>query len=144
MLTRAEIDDILKLIDGSDFTELKLEMGDLKLELRKGGAAAAPAAIAAPVAVVPVPVAAKVVASGGGSEIPAPLLGTFWHAPRPGAEPFVNPGDLVTADTVIGIIEVMKLMNSVAAGVAGTVLEIMAPNGELVEHGQPLIRIQPN
>jgi acetyl-CoA carboxylase biotin carboxyl carrier protein len=141
MLTRAEIDDILKLIDGSDFTELKLEMGDLKLELRKGGAVAAPAVAAVPAA--PVPVAAKVVASGGGSEVPAPLLGTFWHAPRPGAEPFVKPGDVVTADTVIGIIEVMKLMNSVAAGVAGTVLEIVAPNGELVEHGQPLIRIQP-
>lgn len=147
MLTRAEIDDILKLIDGSDFTELKLEMGDLKLELRKGGAvpAVAPAPVASSVAVpaAPVPVAAKVVASGGGSEVPAPLLGTFWHAPRPGAEAFVKPGDVVTADTVIGIIEVMKLMNSVAAGVAGTVLDYVAPNGELVEHGQPLIRIQP-
>lgn len=145
MLTRAEIDDILKLIDGSDFTELKLEMGDLKLELRKGGAASAPvvATPAVPAPAAPVPVAAKVVASGGGSEVPAPLLGTFWHAPRPGAEAFVKPGDVVTADTVIGIIEVMKLMNSVSAGVAGTVLEIVAPNGELVEHGQPLIRIQP-
>jgi acetyl-CoA carboxylase biotin carboxyl carrier protein len=143
MLTRAEIDDILKLIDGSDFTEMKLEMGDLKLEVRKGGAAPALVPVAAPVAAAPVPVAAKDVASGGGSEVPAPLLGTFWHAPRPGAEPFVKPGDEVTADTVIGIIEVMKLMNSVPAGVAGTVIELVAPNGELVEHGQPLIRIQP-
>ena len=143
MLTRAEIDDILKLIDGSDFTELKLEMGDLKLELRKGGAVPAP--VASPVAAPapPVPVAAKVVASGGGSEVPAPLLGTFWHAPRPGADPFVKPGDVVTPDTIIGIIEVMKLMNSVPAGMAGTVIELTAPNGELVEHGQTLIRIQP-
>ncbi|NEY90126.1 acetyl-CoA carboxylase biotin carboxyl carrier protein [Tabrizicola oligotrophica] len=152
MLTRAEIDDILRLIDGSDFTELKLEMGDLKLELRKGGLAQPfhtgqniPAGgiqpqPPAPPAAVPAPV----VASGGGSEIPAPLLGTFWHAPRPGAEPFVRPGDSVGADTVIGIIEVMKLMNSVAAGIAGTVLEITAPNGELVEHGQCLIRIRPH
>lgn len=161
MLTRAEIDDILKLIDGSEFTELKLEMGDLKLELRKGPQAATqpfhlipntqsgmqaprdaggiPPQPPAP----PAAVAAPVIASGGGSEIPAPLLGTFWHAPRPGAEPFVKPGDRVTADTIIGIIEVMKLMNSVPAGVAGTVLEICAPNGELVEHGQCLIRIQP-
>lgn len=146
MLTRAEIDDILRLIDGSEFTELKLEMGDLKLELRKGGSAptpvVAPAAVVAP-APAPAPVTAKVVASGGGSEVPAPLLGTFWHAPRPGADPFVKAGDVVSADTVIGIIEVMKLMNSVPAGVAGTVLEIVAPNGELVEHGQTLIRIQP-
>ena len=154
MLTRAEIDDILRLIDGSEFTELKLEMGELKLELRKG-----PQAISSQVHLgqnthagglqpqPPTPpdaVPAPVIASGGGSEIPAPLLGTFWHAPRPGADPLVKPGDRVTADTVIGIIEVMKLMNSVPAGMAGTVLEICAPNGELVEHGQCLIRIQPH
>ncbi len=157
MLTRAEIDDILRLIDGSDFTELKLEMGDLKLELRKGGTSqpfhlgqntqsgmtASRAAGGTPTP-QPAAVAAPIIASGGGSEIPAPLLGTFWHAPRPGADPFVKPGDPVTADSIIGIIEVMKLMNSVPAGIAGTVLEICAPNGELVEHGQCLIRIQPH
>ncbi len=157
MLTRAEIDDILRLIDGSDFTELKLEMGDLKLELRKGGASqpfhlgpntqngmtASREAGGSPTP-QPATVAAPVIGSGGGSEIPAPLLGTFWHAPRPGADPFVKPGDIVTADTIIGIIEVMKLMNSVPAGIAGTVLDITAPNGELVEHGQCLIRIQPH
>ena len=145
-LTRAAIDEILKLVDGSDFDELKLEMGDLKLELRRRGAsspAAAPAPAPAPVAKPAEAVAAPIVASGGGSEIPAPLLGTFWHAPRPGAAPFVRPGDVVQADTIIGIIEVMKLMNSVPAGIAGTVLEITAPNGELVEHGQTLLRIQP-
>jgi acetyl-CoA carboxylase biotin carboxyl carrier protein len=145
MLTRSEVDDILRLIDGSDFLELKLEMGDLKLELRRPGAAPrteiAPAL--PPVAVAPVKVPAPVVASGGGSEVPAPLLGIFWHAPRPGADAFVKPGDRVTKDTVIGIIEVMKLMNSVPAGVAGFVLDYTAPNGEMVEHGQTLIRIQP-
>jgi acetyl-CoA carboxylase biotin carboxyl carrier protein len=145
MLTRAEIDDILRLIDGSDFSEFKLELGDLKLELRKGGIAAAMVAEpAVTVAAAPAVVRAAVVASGGGAEIPAPLLGTFWHAPRPGADAFVKPGDQVTADTVIGIIEVMKLMNSVPAGVAGTVLEMTAPNGAMVEHGQCLIRIQPH
>jgi acetyl-CoA carboxylase biotin carboxyl carrier protein len=147
MLTRSDIDDILRLVDASDFVELKLEMGDLKLELRRPGAVSAPLPMpppAAPVAApAPVKVAAPVLASGGGSEIPAPLLGIFWHAPRPGADDFVKPGDRVTADTVIGIIEVMKLMNSVSAGVAGVVLEITAPNGEMVEHGQTLIRIQP-
>ncbi len=151
MITRSDIDDILKLIDGSDFLELKLEMGDLKLEVRRPGAASVAlpstsvsAASAVPVArPAAVAVAAPVVASGGGSEVPAPLLGIFWHAPRPGADPFVKPGDRVTADTVIGIIEVMKLMNSVSAGVAGVVVAYAAPNGEMVEHGQTLIRIQP-
>lgn len=147
MLTRSDIDDILRLVDASDFLELKLEMGDLKLELRRPGAPVAPAVappVAAPAVAAPVKVAAPVIASGGGSEIPAPLLGIFWHAPRPGADAFVKAGDRVTADTVIGIIEVMKLMNSVPAGVAGVVLELTAPNGEMVEHGQTLIRIQPD
>ncbi|NIL96734.1 MAG: acetyl-CoA carboxylase biotin carboxyl carrier protein, partial [Planctomycetales bacterium] len=136
---------------GSDFDELKLEMGDVKLELRRRGATApAPAAPPAPAA-APAPastavkteaVAAPVVASGGGSEVPAPLLGTFYRAPKPGADPFVAVGDRVSEDSVIGIIEVMKLMNSVTAGKAGTVTEILAENGELVEHGQALIRIQ--
>lgn len=148
-LTRAEIDEILRLIDGSDFQELKLEMGGLKLEVRRKGAGpAVPAAVApAPAAPAPVPaavpVAAPVVASGGGSEVPAPLLGTFYHAPRPGADPFIKLGDTVGPDTVIGIIEVMKLMNSVPAGVAGVVTEILVPNGTLVEHGQALIRVRP-
>lgn len=149
MLTRADIDDILKLIDASDFQELKLEMGDLKLELRKAGAARAPepppvpAPAPAPPPAPAAPVAAKVVASGGGSEVPAPLLGTFWRAPRPGADPFVQVGDTVTPDTIIGIIEVMKLMNSVTAGMAGTVTEILAENGAMVEHGETLLRIRP-
>ena len=145
MLTRSDIDDILRLIDSSDFLELKLEMGDLKLELRRPGAHPAPveAALPAPVA-VPVKVVTPVVAAGSGTAVPAPLLGIFWHAPRPGADDFVKSGDRVTPDTVIGIIEVMKLMNSVPAGLAGVVLDITAPNGEMVEHGQTLIRIQPD
>ena len=71
------------------------------------------------------------------------MLGTFYHAPKPGADPFVKPGDEVKTDTVIGIIEVMKLMNSVPAGIDGIVTEMVAPNGELVEHGETLIRIKP-
>jgi len=138
-LTRADVDEILKLIDASDFDELRLEMGGLKLELRRRGSSA-PAPLAAPLAAAPAPV----VAAGAGLPIPAPLLGIFWHAPRPGAAPFVKPGDRVQPDTVIGIIEVMKLMNQVPAGVSGTVLAITAPNGELVEHGACLLRVQPD
>jgi acetyl-CoA carboxylase biotin carboxyl carrier protein len=71
-------------------------------------------------------------------------LGVFYHAPKPGAPPFVAIGDRVQPDSVIGIIEVMKLMNQVTAGVTGLVTEIVAPNGEMVEHGQPLIRVKPD
>ncbi|WP_407493053.1 acetyl-CoA carboxylase biotin carboxyl carrier protein [Pseudooceanicola sp. MF1-13] len=152
-LTRSDIDDILRLIDSSDFDELRLETGDLKLELRRRGAGAsapatpqpAPAAApaAAPASKPAQDVAAPVVASGGGSEVPSPMLGTFYRASKPGADPFIQVGDMVSEDTVIGIIEVMKLMNQVTAGVAGIVTDIVAQDGKLVEHGQALIRVQP-
>lgn len=154
--TRKDIEDVLRLIDGSNFDELKLEMGDMKLELRRRGAASAqvasveqafaPAKVngqAKAAASAPLTADAPVMASGEGTEVPAPLLGTFYHAPKPGAEPFIRIGDTITADTVIGVIEVMKLMSSVSAGVDGVVTEIIAADGQLVEYGQALIRVQP-
>ncbi len=72
----------------------------------------------------------------------APLPGTFYRAPRPGAAPFVEVGSRVSADTVIGIVETMKLMNSVHAGVAGTVAEFCVQNAEFAAHGATLLRIR--
>ena len=72
----------------------------------------------------------------------APLPGTFYRAPRPGAAPFVDVGSRVSADTVIGIVETMKLMNSVHAGVAGTVAEFCVQNAEFAAHGSTLLRIR--
>jgi acetyl-CoA carboxylase biotin carboxyl carrier protein len=78
----------------------------------------------------------------GEVDVPAPLLGNFYSAPRPGDPAFVAPGDTVGEDTTIGIIEVMKLMNPIRAGVAGTVVAILAENGKAVEEGQPLVRVR--
>lgn len=74
-------------------------------------------------------------------EIASPLLGTFYRAPKPGAPPFVEVGSEVQEDTVVAIIEVMKLMNTVRAGVRGRVTEILAADGVLVEYGQALFRV---
>ena len=74
--------------------------------------------------------------------VAAPLPGTFYRAPRPGAAPFVDVGSRVSADTVIGIVETMKLMNSVHAGVAGTVAEFCVQNAEFAAHGATLLRIR--
>jgi acetyl-CoA carboxylase biotin carboxyl carrier protein len=74
--------------------------------------------------------------------LPAPLLGTFYRAPKPGAASFVEVGAQVSDDTIIGIIEVMKLMNTVRAGVRGTVTEIIAADGALVEFGETLMRVR--
>jgi len=73
----------------------------------------------------------------------APLVGTFYVAPEPNASPFVQPGDLVDADTTIGIIEAMKMMNHIGAERAGRVAELLVANGETVEFGQELVRIEP-
>ena len=76
-------------------------------------------------------------------EIRAPMLGTFYGAPKPGAAPFVAIGARVTADSAVGIIEVMKLMNSIAARVEGVVVEVLVRDGELVEFEQVLMRVRP-
>ena len=75
-------------------------------------------------------------------DVPSPLLGTFYRAPKPGAPPFIDVGAPVTEETVIGIIEVMKLMNTVRAGVKGTVTDIFLADGALVEYEQPIVRIR--
>lgn len=151
-LSRSDINEILELIEHSSFTELRLETGDLKIELRRAGAPALASPAAASVAAEPAsaatanPVApAKRAAAetvDAGTTIPAPMLGIFYHAPKPGDEPFVKLGDSVSPETVIGIIEVMKLMTHVSAGLSGIVTEIVAPSGVLVEYGDPLIRLR--
>ena len=73
--------------------------------------------------------------------IGAPLPGTFYHAPSPGAPPFVTVGDTVGPETVVGIVETMKLMNPVHAGREGTVADVLVPNATMVAKGQSLIRI---
>jgi acetyl-CoA carboxylase biotin carboxyl carrier protein len=152
-LTSKDVDEIARLLEDSSFTELRLELDGMKLWLRRGGSE--PAVAAQPAAASePAPAAGTIGSAASGAavsrghgdpplhEVLAPLLGTFYRAPKPGAAPFVSQGASVEADTVIGIIEVMKLMNAVRAGARGNVTEILAADGTLVEYGQPLLRIR--
>jgi acetyl-CoA carboxylase biotin carboxyl carrier protein len=77
-------------------------------------------------------------------EVPSPMVGTFYRAPAPGESPFVEVGDRVKAGQTVCIIEAMKLMNEIEAEVSGQVMEILVQNGEPVEYGQPLMRINPD
>jgi acetyl-CoA carboxylase biotin carboxyl carrier protein len=76
--------------------------------------------------------------------IVAPMLGVFYRAPAPGATPFVDVGAHVEETTVVCLIEVMKMMNAVPAGIAGTIVEICAVNAEAVEYGATLFRVEPD
>jgi len=154
-LTAKDIAEIAKLLDESRFSSLDLQVGDFKLRIRRDGGGWSPRAEEEPFDELrasgtsesedspPPPLGQEAGAARAGEiDVSAPLLGNFYAAPRPGEPPFVEVGDVVTEDSVIGIIEVMKLMNSVRAGVAGTVVAILAQNGSAVEEGQPLVRVR--
>ena len=158
-LSEDDVLHILKLIDESKFDYFQLEVGELKITVSKGEpipiagtsqptsispappptAAAKPAA--APIA-TPAPTAKAAAIPAGHLAVTAPILGTFYVAPEPGAPPFVQVGQQVTEDTTCGLIEVMKVFNSVRAGVKGTIVEVVAANGGFVEFGQPLFIIE--
>lgn len=160
-LSEDDVLHILKLIDESKFDYFQLEVGELKITVSKGdpipiaGTAQSAIISAAPVgapAAAPTPVttpapaapAAKTAAIPAGHlAVTAPILGTFYVAPEPGAPPFVTVGQQVTEDTTCGLIEVMKVFNSVRAGVKGTIVKVVAQNGGFVEFGQTLFIVEP-
>jgi acetyl-CoA carboxylase biotin carboxyl carrier protein len=150
-------EDLLKIAEAirtaSHFSEFRLKVGDIEVSVRRTSGLNAGAG--APARPQPDPVAAppegapedRVLSK---TEIPdtapavrAPMVGTFYRAPGPGAPPFVEAGGRVEPDTVVGIIEVMKLMNQIEAGMSGVVKEVLVGNAEQVEHGQPLMLIDP-
>jgi acetyl-CoA carboxylase biotin carboxyl carrier protein len=145
-LTDDDVREILRIIDDSELDELRIEMAGFRLHVRRGGAppAAEPEAVNEPARApepAPAPEPAAAASANGADTIDAPMLGTFYRASAPGEPPFVEVGSKVDPDTVVCLIEVMKMMNSVKAGVSGTVVEVCAANAELVEYGEPLFRI---
>jgi acetyl-CoA carboxylase biotin carboxyl carrier protein len=154
-LTDEDVREILRLIDESDLVELHIEMAEFSLYVRKGGAdlgsatprlrgVAEPAARPSTTAPEPRddPEPPEVTDVDGAITIDSPMLGTFYRAPDPGAKPFVDVGSEVEPDTIVCIIEVMKMMNSIPAGIAGTVVEVCTENAQLVEFGEPLFRVR--
>ena len=169
-LTDAEVKQISLLIETLDHSSLdflQVDAGGIKVTISKNGSGlgqvALPSAVAAPSPApmpaaappsTPVPAVASVqpasqpapggAVQDGTVEITAPLMGRFYPQPEPGAAPFVTVGSEVTEDSVVGLIEVMKLFNTVQAGVRGTITEICAPTGEFLEYGTVLFRVRPS
>jgi acetyl-CoA carboxylase biotin carboxyl carrier protein len=140
---------LLELMEARHLEEIEVEQGDVHIRLRKGGAppvmmplAAAPAAAANPQA-APAAADAEKAAETNLAKITSPMVGTFYRAASPDAEPFINEGDHVTADQVVCIIEAMKVMNEIKAEAKGVVTQVMVENAKPVEFGQPLFKIRP-
>ncbi len=117
---------------------------EVEWQVAKGGAAGGQPTTPEPPTVIAVD-------SPGGTSGPdpslelvlAPMVGTFYRAPEPGADPFVQVGDAIEVGGVVGIVEAMKLMNPIQAEIAGVVTDVLVGNAETVEFGQPLIAVEP-
>jgi acetyl-CoA carboxylase biotin carboxyl carrier protein len=146
-LTDDDVREILRIVDESDVEELQITTEGFSLHVSRHGASPAMPPPPAP-APAPAPVAESAAPEPTPEPdvdtvvVPSPMLGTFYRAEAPGAAPFVEVGATVGPDTTVCIIEVMKMMNSVAAGVSGMVVEVCAENGALVEYGEPLLRVR--
>ena len=160
-----EIRELIKLVDQSNISELTFESDGTKIKLRKPEAgsvvytatpevqtveakpaAATPAAkpVEAPKAVEQTPVAAVSVSDAENlHKITSPMVGTFYAAPSPDAAPYVKAGDKVTGDSIVCIVEAMKLFNEIEAEVSGEIVEVLVKDGDLVEYGQALFLVKP-
>ena len=158
-----KIQRLLEIVADSGMAEVKVEEGDFRLTVRAQpkqtavpASAAAPVVMAAPAAPVPAapapagapaapastPSAAEPGSAEGEDLVLAPIVGTFYAAPAPDADPFVKVGDRVEVGQTLCIIEAMKLMNEVPAEQAGTITQILVSNAEPVEFDQPLFVIE--
>ena len=156
MIDLKTLKELVKLMSANDLTELDLQdQAGERVTLKRGSGGAPVQYVQAPVAhAAPQPQAAQAVApvptspaGGGGTDgltpIPSPMVGTFYAASTPDAKPFVSVGDVVDAETVVCIIEAMKVFNEIKAETAGVIERVMISNGQAVEFGQPLFMIKP-
>lgn len=157
-LTAADVAEIMRLVEQSKFDELNLEIDGIKLTLRRAGASAKFVPSLTPPGSLDAAAGAAGAADGAGAsaarcetavpvdanfkDITSPMLGTFYRAPKPGSAPFVEIGSVVHEDSVIAIIEVMKLMNTVRAGAKGVITQILPADETLVEFGEVLMRMR--
>lgn len=163
-----EIREIIKLVDGSSIDEFNYEVNGAKLKLKKNSGvvtevvaptakAVAPvvqqtaAPVEAPVEATPAPKAEEVNESSEAPKviddslhkITSPMVGTFYQASSPDVPPYVKVGDKVGEETIVCIVEAMKLFNEIEAEINGEIVEVLVEDGQLVEYGQPLFLVKP-
>lgn len=148
-----QVRQLVELMKEHELTELLVRDGDKRVILRRGPAGQVlvnpPAVVQAPVPVAPAPQAAAPVEPPAAPAedanlvpIRSPMVGTFYAAPDPQSKPFVGPGSEIGADSVVCIIEAMKVFNEIKAEVAGTIEKVLVQNAQPVEFGQPLFMVR--
>jgi acetyl-CoA carboxylase biotin carboxyl carrier protein len=133
------------LLKELDLTEIEASVGELRVRLQRGRASAAlpaPTAAAGEVTAAPAP-AVDAAAAAKLITIEAPMVGTFYRASSPTAEPYVKEGDVTKEGQILCIIEAMKLMNEIESKASGRIVKILVENAQPVEYGQPLFFIDP-
>jgi acetyl-CoA carboxylase biotin carboxyl carrier protein len=146
---------LIEMLEGSDITEIEVSEGEETVKIRRGSMEPVVQQVQAPPQAAPAP--APVAPAGGGAAPAAPepepetgntqeapMVGTFYRAPTPEAEPFVREGDRVSAGDTLCIIEAMKLFNEIESEYTGTVKKILVENAQPVEYGEPLFIIEPD
>jgi len=147
----SEIRKLVEIIKENDLTEFELDEGEFSIRIRRGSEHTreyVQAPVHMPIsAVAPAPVATLNAASSATTEsgfdtIKSPMVGTFYRSPSPDSEPFASEGKKVTPDSVVCIIEAMKVMNEIQSEKTGTIVDVLVKDGDPVEFGQPLFKIK--
>ena len=153
MLDIRKLKELVRLMVNNDLTELDLRDSEEQVTLRRHGPGQAPQVVTAPAAItLSAPAAAAVsgalaVAEAPDQDLPtidSPMVGTFYAAPNPDSPPFVSVGSSVDAETVVCLVEAMKIFNEIKAECSGTIERALVSNAESVEFGQPLFRVRPS
>ncbi len=142
-----KVKELIDLMKDNDLIEVEVADGDSKIHL-KGPGSAAPVMQQVPMHAAPAPAPAAgapapaAPADDGLEKIESPIVGTFYQASSPDAEPYIKVGDKVTPETVVCIIEAMKVMNEIKAETTGTIVEVCCKDGQAIEFGQTLFKVQ--
>jgi acetyl-CoA carboxylase biotin carboxyl carrier protein len=144
-----KVKELIELMLEKDLVEVEIIDGENKIHLKRPGASGPPVPVVVPISAIPAENTAQVSPPAVAQDdnlvnITSPIVGTFYATPSPDSEPYVDVGDHVTADTVVCIIEAMKVMNEIKAETAGTIEKIMVSNGQAVEFGHVLFKIRPD
>lgn len=143
-----KIRDLIKIMKENDLVKIDIQHGDDRISLRRAGPphpepVGSPIIASLPGIMAPVGAPAATAVRDDLLEIKSPIVGTFYEAPSPDSDPYVEIGAHVDAQTVVCIVEAMKVMNEIKAEVSGTIVEKRVANGQAVEYGQVLFKVKP-